>query len=252
MTHTRIRRATKIVSSWRKMWLSRLSSLEVDDVLRTVELDAQQRAAECMRLAGFDYLPVAPPTRTADPIASDFHSFNYAKQFGFGIAAVVLHADLLRFASTPDPNDSYSGSLSTTAKARFDATLHGADAQGGCLGEALVETTKRLGLDDVKSQYVATTTTAESDPRVAAARKAWVTCAQTHAVTSTSCKDLIDSLRQKVPAAPEPGASLTTAQRTAWESFEQVEIAAAVATFDCSQKYDAVYDGAVAELARWG
>lgn len=201
---------------------------------------AQTLIRTCMKKDGFDYHPVDPHAIVDTTTETDFRSLAYAQRYGFGIAAWPV------FAPDWSGNREYQATLSTQRQADYAA------ASSRCLDTANEKANADFGIPQANQEND------ELDRRVRAsadyvkAREEWQRCARAAGHTEASRAALMDALRARhddlVNRISGDAATPTdaAAQRRidanpAFQVFRRDEINAAVGTFPCSQRLDAVY-----------
>jgi len=226
----------------------------------------QEGVAECMREAGFEYIPDVPDQSTSSS-DDDTSSEEWAATYGFGISIeLVPTAPLL-----PDPNADYVASLSEQGREAYHIALEGKAWQdGGALPDTSPESmgcyvtvseqthagerppeTPALVQDlwmEISENWARKL---ESDPRMADAAEALVACvvdaggSPFDPLVGESAYDQVDRAYQELIAGGEPSAA-------ALAKFQQWERDIAVAEVRCSaemyQAADEIHDESVREV----
>src|SRR5665648_73186 len=237
-----------------------------DEQTHALQREFQEGVAECMREAGFDYIPDVPDQSTSSS-GDDTSSEEWAATYGFGISIeLVPTAPLL-----PDPNADYVASLSEQGREAYHIALEGKAWQdGGALPDTSPESmgcyvtvseqtdagerppeTPALVQDlwmEISENWARKL---ESDPRMADAAQAVVACvvdaggSPFDPLVGESAYDQVDRAYQELIAGGEPsGAALA--------QFQQWERDVAAAEYRCSaemiQTADAIYAESVREV----
>jgi hypothetical protein len=201
---------------------------------------AQTLLGGCMRKAGFDYRPVDPHAIVDTRTETDFRSLSYAQRYGFGIAAWPV------FAPDDSGNREYQQKLPARRQAEYSA------ASSRCSDAANEQANADFGVPLADQENDALDRRVRASTDYTAARLQWQRCARAAGHTEASRSALMDALRARHDdlvsrisgdaAAPTD----TAAQRRIdanpdFQRFRREEISAAVGTFPCSQRLDAVY-----------
>lgn len=206
------------------------------DLLRVLEMDLLRQAAprdlaraenfynqlkeqatqDCMNSSGFEYRAVK--STVSEELFVDLTSIEVARSRGFGVAdAATVRAD-----SVLDPNENVP----------LRDTREYADAFADCSARAAEEVQESTGTKALRERQADLVSAIEADPAVVEASKAWSDCAAGAGYAFSSRRDLISHFVARVPAA-DSQPELAELRRS--------EIDAAVATFDCSQAFDEVW-----------
>ncbi len=201
---------------------------------------AQRLTAACMRERGFQYREVDPAAIMDTETETDFSSLAYARRHGFGISAWPT------FAPDTSGNRAYAKSLPAARAHAYD------DALSGCAEKAGAQANQELGVAEANKAYDAKDARLQRSDEYQRAQAAWRACARQAGYDAPSRSALMDALRaerdqlsRKVTGDAEVAADQRRQRLLdadpAFQAFRRKEIAAAVATFDCSRKLDAVY-----------
>ena len=174
---------------------------------RAMEMEVQEKIAECMTAEGWDYKPYVSASVTGGLGFSEYDEEEYRKTYGFGIATQsLLHEERLKSQENDkaaDPNAEITKGLSDDERAAYNTALHGepiselteeeleamteeeraeynarqSGAGGGCYGEAWSQVVPDDGffeefgdaLEDVYKR-------ASADPRVVKVEADWSAC----------------------------------------------------------------------------
>ncbi|MCU1392643.1 MAG: hypothetical protein JWM34_1071 [Ilumatobacteraceae bacterium] len=200
----------------------------------------QDAIAECMTAKGFDYQPFydAYLTNSSGQGAGvDFTSLDYAKSHGFGVVdnSVAQHFDI-----PTDPNDKRLLQAPAAEQIAYSAALDGPTSDGSLTcrdqGEKAFQKEAGVDYDHLGDLY----TSVQDDPQVVSAEQAWSQCAKTAGFSATSRHALIDEFSARLKQIIGSGPTNNVAAGTL-DALRSDEIAAAVATFPCSQAYDKVF-----------
>lgn len=226
----------------------------------------QEAIARCMNEAGFEYIPDAPDQLTPD---SDDDTWNeeHAATNGFGISIETVPTAPL----VPDPNADYVASLSEEGREAYRVALDGKPWQGnesppdtspesvGCFVTAMeqVDSGERPPeppalVQDLREEIMRSYgQKAASDPRMADAAQALVTCvvdaggSPFDPLLGESAYDQVDRAYQELLAAGEPSEAELA-------EFQQWERDVAVAEHRCSAQMiettEEIYDETVREM----
>lgn len=218
-----------------------LLSKDASDALNLRLADREQHlAADCMHHNSLQYTPVDAHSIIDTTTETDFASLSYAQNYGFGISSWS------QFQPDHSGNDTYRASLSHSTQNDYDTTLQ------QCTDNAQQQADQEFGASAATDQFNAVDGRVKRDPRFVGARQTWQSCAQHYGYTDSSRDALIATLRNDYNSILEtigvhsPSVSDADRKRRAeqdprYQRFRQREIAAAVATFPCSQGLDQTY-----------
>ncbi|MGH3516980.1 MAG: hypothetical protein ACRDQ7_06085 [Haloechinothrix sp.] len=259
---------------------SAVSSPLADSLLETPETETGTRAseqeaydmrrneiiAECMREAGFEYVPYQSPA--SPQVALGLSDEEFVRAYGFGISTLIDYAPPV--PATSDPNDGVRDALSESARRSYDSTML----------ECELLVTSAVGLPpDTGRAYLPPAVAAMQDealdlmfqdPRVREARDEALRCMAEQGFEggdelSGEIADRTMPFAQRFqqgrdklvsqghdPATVRVEDVLTPAEVTELAEIQQSEITVAVANFECSEDYlrlqDAVYREYLDEL----
>ena len=101
---------------------------------RTMEMEAQEKIAECMTAEGWEYTPYVSASVSGGLGFSEYDEEEYRKSYGFGIATHPLLAreDLKAQMEgrADDPNEAITKAMSNDERAAYETALHGEVAEG--------------------------------------------------------------------------------------------------------------------------
>jgi hypothetical protein len=219
-----------------------------DEQIIAMQREFQEAIAECMRAAGFEYVPDVPSQLTPDSDDGNWNEETAATD-GFGISIETVPTAPL----VPDPNADYVASLSEEGREAYRIALDGKPWQGsetppdtspesmGCLVTAM----EQVGSDERPPEPPALVQDlweeimrsygqkAASDLRMADAAQALVTCVVEAGGSSfdpllgESAYDQVDRAYQELLAGGEPSEAELA-------EFQQWERDVAVAEYRCS------------------
>ena len=228
--------------------------------------DAELKIVACMAQEGWDYLPAdgGAGSRTELEIRGGLDEDAFAEQFGYGFANSPMGPPP---AEGEDPNAAYVASLSTSEAAAYERSLFGDPemwqeqdastdpppvdmAKAGCSARSYMDTTTSAvnsvlstpEADEVDKIFQAAHVTAESDPRVVAARETWAACMATAGHAGFS-----EPLDAYMSAAEEFEALITgdAPDKATLAEFGRREVALATADRACHVESD--YDAVLAQ-----
>jgi hypothetical protein len=218
----------------------------------------EETVAACMRRQGFSYVPnlasLVPPPNSKTPIA-DLTSRTYAKEHGFGLVDPFINPPP---ASVTDPNDVAFQKLSAAEQAEYSRALDETDGSGtgklSCRGEGDRAIEESSGGKKFFEDLKPLVSRVEAEPRVLDARTKWQACAKSAGYEFESRRSLIDSINRRIDATSValPHDVNKPPEKSVQDRLVDIrryEVAAAVATFDCSTAYDAVFRNAAREAA---
>lgn len=207
----------------------------------------ERAIAECMTGKGFRYEPYLDAyflNGAAHGLSTDLTSLDYAENHGFGIvdgAGAPPSVDI-----PADPNNEWLFSQPADLQVAWSTALDGPTADGSqtCreAGNEAFESEIGFDYDELGTIYEQV----RSSPTVLAAQQAWSQCAAEAGFPAADRLALIELFDQRVSdltgGAPfADGDPLADVDPTALAALRADEIAAAVATFPCSQEYDAAF-----------
>ena len=219
----------------------------------------QELIAKCMTAAGFEYIPVdvrtieaAQARVRADP---GYTRRTYKEKWGLAVTTrfdnpvrdVGLGPNLKIWKGLPRAGqEAYSRTLwGDDPKADFVFTLDEEDfsSTGGCTREAVEQV---FTPEQMKGTYVnPKDVLVDSDPRIAAARRAWSRCMRSHGYEYEEDQDeIIEEYGERLDELLEGDdpTSLTGQRAAALRKLQQEEIAVSLADLDCQIKHtDEIY-----------
>jgi hypothetical protein len=230
-------------------YIGGLSSAQQIEMLTAQGRIIEDEINRCMTTRGFKYEPFyaayVPSADGAERLA-DFSDEKYASEHGFGLVdSFVMPPD-----APDDPNAGYTQSLTTPQQGAYYQALDGVpDASGfdpsSCRAEGQRAFEEAVGGAGFDAQLRLAADQALASGEVQAAAVQWQQCALSRGYDFPSRRDLITHVDQLIaevtgqgprdldaPLDPEIGASL--------DGVRKYEVAAATATFECSQPYDRV------------
>lgn len=140
----------------------------------------QQRVADCMASAGFDYVPMEPAVGNGAPdwFVGDKPG-SFVEKYGYGKSIPIAPQDDPR-RGVPDPNYDHVMALSPGERAAWDLALAGPDGSSGCLAtaSALPESgdMETLFLDAFEQELAEMQQHVYADPRIDDGDQSWVDC----------------------------------------------------------------------------
>ena len=236
-----------------------------DEQTHALQREFQEGVAECMREAGFDYIPDVPDQLSSGS-GDDSWNEEYAATYGFGISIETVPTAPL----VPDPSADYVASLSEQGREAYRIALEGKppdsetppDTSPAALG-CYVTVMEQMDTgedppatpalvqdlwDEISANYGRKL---ESDPRMADAAQAVVACvvdaggSPFDPLVGESAYDQVDRAYQELIAGGEPS-------EAALAQFQQWERDVAAAEYRCSaemiQTADAIYAESVREV----
>lgn len=231
--------------------------LTEQDFVAKVE-QVQTLMAECMKRAGFEYVPVDVPTieRAQASVRMDpgVPRLEYKQRYGWSVT--TRFDDPVRTIGL-GPNVQIIEGLSEADRVAYELTLVGENrdadfaftldeedfsSTGGCTREAVAQvfTPEQLEGTYVNPKDVLV----DEDPRVAAARDAWAGCMQDAGYYYTEDQDqIIEEYEERLDALTEGDdpESLTGERLVALRGLQAEEIKVALKDAECDDKYlDAV------------
>lgn len=200
----------------------------------------QHLVADCMHHDSFQYTPVDAHSIIDTTTETDFTSLSYAQNYGFGISSWP------QFQPDHSGNETYRDSLSGGAPKNYENALQ------QCADTADYQADREFGVSAATDHFNAVNGQAQRDPRLVSARQAWQSCAQHHGYPDLSRDALIAALRNdynsildaigvRPSLVGDADRERRAEQDPRYQRFRQREIAAAVATFPCSQDLDRIY-----------
>jgi hypothetical protein len=225
------------------------------DLFRTQARVIEGTVASCMHRLGFEYTEFTAnyvPTVDDAELLADLTDFRFATHHGFGL----VDSALARPIPPQDPNSNYVLSLSDAAQRRYLVALEGDPSSGaspsGCRAEGQTAFDQVLGRRGFADAVATAAHAALSTPVVIDAARQWTSCAASAGYPFSSRRALIDSLIERIQRIGGTGGTDLASRpadstRSALETIRAAEVAAAVATFNCSQAYDRVLAAQVDE-----
>jgi hypothetical protein len=214
---------------------------DASDALNLRLADREQHlVADCMHHDSFQYTPVDAHSIIDTTTETDFTSLSYAQNYGFGISSWP------QFQPDHSGNETYRASLSGGAPKNYENALQ------QCADTADYQADREFGVSAATDHFNAVNGQAQRDPRLVGARQAWQSCAQHHGYPDLSRDALITALRNdynsildaigvRPSLVGDADRERRAEQDPRYQRFRQREIAAAVATFPCSQDLDRIY-----------
>ncbi len=162
--------------------------LESEDIL-VRQARAENVIRDCMKEAGFDYVPVDPVAEQTDLVGqSGLSEEDFVAQYGYGIT--TLYEERKQLAS--GPNKDIRDSLSASDQVAYDQTLYGNDVSatfavavdtgdfsglGGCVKEATDEVFGGAEVvQSLQDKLAELDARIAADPRMAEAIAEWSAC----------------------------------------------------------------------------
>lgn len=209
------------------------------DKFESIFVSTRERfVVECMKEAGFTYLPIDPLREGAIPKTPDVASRDFVERSGFGILSAVPASSLLSpdEVSAFDPNaDAYS-KMSPAEQVNFSNALDGGGDQDGCIVEAAEKARKELGLVTLDSSIDERLARVLADSRYVASQAAWAECVAKqgypYATTDDMYAEFTDILATLERA---PDGSLTAESTARLATGQSREIKVATDLFECNE-----------------
>ncbi|MFD9062684.1 hypothetical protein ACFVZ3_14315 [Kitasatospora purpeofusca] len=203
---------------------------------------AEELIAACMSGKGFQYTAKNPRSLVDTTTSTDFSSLTYAQSNGFGISSWPIF-------EPSHENDAYEASLVGERMQKYNSAL------SSCADSSGVRAAKEFGVKKGNSDYTRIDGMILSDPRYQSAGSTWAECAKSGGFSYPSRISLIAGLRKEHQALMKRISSQVISGKevsqselevraksdAGYQEFNRKEIAAAVATFPCSQAADKVY-----------
>jgi len=238
-----------------------------EDAMRVFEAqltrDAEALISECMVAEGFEHVP-RDPSAFGPANGQNEDSREYAQEFGLGIAALVEDAQF-QPQDQDDPNIAYFESLTDRERQAYETALWGDDDAPGCEPRAYDEAFATIGvLDSFGNEIDALFREFQSDPRMVELQQEWARCMREGGFEYSSSGELFAEFADQVsriasdpqsfvdPAAagnsessmgtPDGevsvlgGSDLTTESQAILDAIAVDERAAAVASWDCTDR----------------
>lgn len=181
----------------------------------------QESVSDCMNSAGFTYVPFV--RRTSSQYFQDFTSLAYAMEHGFGVSEGYMTRQPATEAEPHDPN--LDNPLSNTPE--YSEYLE------QCNQHAAQAVTAESGVQELRLDLAELRDEISTDREVEAASRAWSECAAEAGHIASDRTQLIVEFADRAMSLIDDEPAL--------RQLHEEEVAAAVATFACSQDYDAVW-----------
>jgi hypothetical protein len=218
----------------------------------------QALIAQCMKDAGFEYVPVDVKTIEAaqQRVRTDPGLTRRAYKEKYGLAVTTRFDNPVRDTGL-GPNLRIWKSLPETDQEAYARTLWGEDpdadfvfsldeedfsSTGGCTRKAVAQV---FTPEQLKGTYVnPKDVLVDSDPRIVEANRKWAECMKAEGHEYADQDEIIDEYQERLDelAGDEDPQSLTGERAAELKKLQQEEIAVALVDLDCQEKHtDAVY-----------
>ena len=233
------------------------------------QVEVENLVAECMADEGFEYIPQDPSgmvgTLSEEDLA-DRNTEEWVAQNGYGMSMEPVDPEAEPTQEWVDPNADYVASLSEGEMAAYQEALYGPQdmgmteeemeeyvynwEDGGCQGAAQHEASGAMEdiyndpkFEDLNEAMGDFYQTAQADPRIVELSAEWASCMADAGYTDFATPD--DAQMSVINAGNElynweggPDEEYTGPSSEAIAEVRKLEIATAVADFDCKQKVD--------------
>lgn len=183
----------------------------------------QQSIASCMESSGFEYAVDVPSIKPE--MFADYYDRSYAQDHGFGVAE--------NFLGLSNANEATADAHDPNTQTAYGNTPEYSSTYESCMVAATKDVNEREGLAIIKQRSSEVHDAIRADPEVVAAATEWAACAASVGYTAPDRLSLINDFVQRASQTP-PGAL---------ETLRDEEVAAAVATFDCSEVFSRIWRG---------
>jgi hypothetical protein len=208
-----------------------LSPADQRQALLDIETEKQGLIVSCMKASGFTY--VAVPADAILIMVMSFKSREFATSYGF--SPPRLSEDSPERKNSPQQPKQPPESK----------TKPWGDQVEKCTNSVSKRVNQERHVAEVQRAVDRAKVAAAENPLVKTAAQDWQRCASANGVEALSRRDLILKFSNETEALSNAGAD-----EASLSNLKGREITAAVATFDCSQIFDGVFDAAVAKELR--
>jgi hypothetical protein len=152
-----------------------------DSELREIDLRVEEGTSTCMRLAGWDYVPVDRVNRV-DSGPAEKGTEEFGKSFGYGITLAIQNETAVDVGENKDQNDEIVANLSEAERDAYRRDLEGYVELGvespGCRYQAEQDTLEAypLARPEIRSRIQEAYFQVRSHPDVLSATERWASC----------------------------------------------------------------------------